>query len=237
MIKTFKDPGMNLDLVVPPGFSKVRFRAYGAGGGSCNGNLGKKGRYATNTISVSPGESFLVHVGGDHGSVAVGGKSAGGWGGGASVVAKYNLSKDEYSIVCVAGGGGGGKESYNITGVEPVFYANGGRGGYAMCTLDVEEGDEFLFKVGDHSLVGPCGGGKGKILSDYECGDGGGGSIVAKRLTNNTSTVVCIAGGGGGGGGNTGDGGVGNSANAPSTYSSFNGEDGIGGSSSGTSSG
>src|SRR5690554_4475054 len=137
-------------------------------------------------------------------------------------------------IICL---GAGGKESYNITGVEPVFYANGGRGGYAMCTLDVEEGDEFLFKVGDHSLVGPCGGGKGKILSDYECGDGGGGSIVAKRLTNNTSTVVCIAGGGGGGGGNTGDGGVGNSANAPSTYSSFNGEDGIGGSSSGTSSG
>ena|SRR5690554_614773 len=209
MIKTFKDPGMNLDLVVPPGFSKVRFRAYGAGGGSCNGNLGKKGRYATNTISVSPGESFLVHVGGDHGSVAVGGKSAGGWGGGASVVAKYNLSKDEYSIVCVAGGGGGAgtltTKTLGVGGLPlpltelPNLVTNGGNGGWP---------DFPPFYDGQDPDIPPD-----DTITPKDNGDGGGfgtletkldpviqTNVILEEKTEIDSNEIPLLSGGGGGG-------------------------------------
>src|SRR5690554_5377675 len=87
-------------------------------------------------------------------------------------------------IVCIGASGRSGEKA-------------GGRGGYAETTLDVEEGDKFLFKVGDYSLIGPCAGGRTRGGTHSL---GGGGSVVAK-VTPTGSEIVCVGGGGGGGGG------------------------------------
>jgi hypothetical protein len=124
--------------VVPKHVFKVTFHAYGAQGGDA-GETGGRGGEASDTLSVKPGQIFIIQVGGmPSGSIfyqfggynggGVGGKGPaqyGGGGGGASDVRKspYKLS----DRLLVAGGGGGGGGADTFCAVEDC--GSGGAGG------------------------------------------------------------------------------------------------------------
>ncbi len=207
--QTFDVPG-TYDFVVPVGVTSLTVDAYGASGGSGDGNpavAGGLGGRTTATIAVTPGETLKVVVGGAGQSwagseTALGGSNGGGdagytfagGGGGASDVRQGGSGLA--NRVVVAGGGGGGGGGGHCDG-----FGTGGDGGGD----DPTEGDA------PHDSTG---GAPGSASSGGEGGDG------ALGLTSNGSDGTAGAGGvgglvleeeggGGGGGGWYGGGGGG----------------------------
>lgn len=135
--ESFDEPG-SYDWVVPDGVTSVTVDAFGAAGGGINYSTnpvpGGLGGRTIATISVTPGETLQVNVGGegqtyDDGDPALGGANGGGdagsygagAGGGASDVRRGGTGLGDRVVVAGGGGGGGGDNA-----CEP---APGGAGG------------------------------------------------------------------------------------------------------------
>jgi hypothetical protein len=206
---TFNFTGSPETFNVPAGVVSITILATGAQGGlgfGASGGAGGLGGRTTATVSVMPGASLTVGVGGvgpngnnviaTAGGFNGGGGSAanGGGGGGASSVRDGTTS-----LVVVGGGGGGGGEEGSIGG-------NGGGGG-AGGGLNANRG-QILGNTGP-------GGGGGQNIG----GVGGNRASGASTNTNGTSGTadqggvggqdLGFVGGGGGGGGYFGGGGGG----------------------------
>lgn len=177
---------------VPPGVCSITIECWGAqgsngvGGNSAAGGLGG---YAAGTLTVIPGTTYNIYVGGQTGWNGGGaggtnsGGGAGGSGGGASDVRAGGTALNNRIIIAGGGGGGGGHGTYSggiCSGAGGVGGGGGGFGGGG----------------------GVCNGTNGSISQG-----GNGGNIGGS----------CVGGNGGGGGGNGGGGGGGGNGGSPGT--------------------
>jgi hypothetical protein len=213
--------GAEQDLVVPAGVTHVTISAYGAAGGapsssfSADHGIGGEGGSTTATISVTPGETLAVFVGGagiaTSGTGGMGGFGGGGvgymngaGGGGASDVRQGGTALA--NRVVVAGGGGGGASGNGGAGGAlfaglgdngsggigggPGAQTGGGLGG----TEPGCAGMAGTLGVGGASSAGGGGGGGGGYYGGgggcgYHGGGGGGGSSFAVPTATGVSTL------------------------------------------------
>ena len=220
--QTFDYTGASQSFVVPAGVASLTVNAYGAQGGSGNcptpgAVTGGKGGLVQATITVTPGETLTVYVGGEGpdavcsthptaGAFNGGGSSDadGGGGGGASDVRRAGTK-----LVIAGGGGGGGSNSAlatlggaggGTTGASGGTPVGGGGGGGGGTPSAGGSGGAAVGFGGTSSSSGSSGtGGTGGRDSDYLNGGGGGGGGY-------------FGGGGGGFGGTSGGGGGGGSS-------------------------
>lgn len=230
--ETFEFSGAAQSFVVPDGVTRITVEAYGAQGGNGtgffgDGGAGGLGGAVTATLTVTPGETLVVMVGGAAESPlytptdfdAPGGYNGGGDGGaditqtsvrGAGGGGASDVRRGAGGLadrIVVAGGGGGGGGGSTVLSSDDGG-AGGGGGGLA--------GAAGAFGVGSGQLWGPGGGGTqvaggagGNATADPDgaagtLGAGGAGAAI-------TSTLSRIGGGGGGGGFFGGGGGESNS--------------------------
>lgn len=143
----FAFTGAQAFFVVPPCVGQVTIRAWGAQGENAlvGGATGGLGGYASGTLSVTPGETLYVYVGGQSGyngggMGGINGNSVfsgppigtyGGYGGGASDVRRGGTALANREIV--AGGGGGAGHNGVWPGCQTAGPGgNGGAGGAAI---------------------------------------------------------------------------------------------------------
>jgi hypothetical protein len=212
--ENFAYTGGEQTFIVPTGVYKMEILAIGGTGGEANTAAGGQAAEVTGVVSVTPGQTLYVEVGGKGETAGEGGKggfngggNGAGGGGGASDVRtaqmSAGLSPDTRLIVAGGGGGGGatGEEAGGAGGAAgnaggEAGYSGGGAGteteggqGASGCELSGEGGDGTLGSGGAGGYsglsTGPGGGGGG----GYYGGGGGGGA--------------CFIGSSGGGGGSS----------------------------------
>ncbi|MFA6458305.1 MAG: LamG-like jellyroll fold domain-containing protein [Patescibacteria group bacterium] len=193
----FAYTGAVQSYTVPAGVTSITITGRGAGGGHMPGSGdGGAGGLSTGTISVTPGATYYIVVGGAGRDVVspYNVPGVGGYGGGAT-----GGTSTQY-----AGGGGGGMtwfSGYNtFAGGTPMLIAGGGGGG----------GDGGLSSVG--GAGGGASGSDGGYISSYGTkGTGGtqttGGSVGGSSGAGGVGIGYQTYGGGGGGGGLYGGGG------------------------------
>jgi Glycine rich protein len=219
--QTFNYTGGEQTFTVPAGVTSLEVLAVGAHGGSA-ADAGGSAAQVTGTLSVTPGETLYVEVGGNgqngnpNGNSGAssggfnGGAAGGGGGGGASDVrtspAADGLSPDDRLIV--AGGGGGSGQSGECTGgtggdaEEPGENGSCGNGGGGAGTPGAGGaggtggcGNGESGELG----VGGLGGGNGfnGVFCDHDVGGGGGGGYYGGG--GGCGAEVAASGGGGDG--------------------------------------
>lgn len=210
--QTFVYTGAPQLYVVPEGVTSITVEARGAQGGSVSTVTGGTGAVVSATISVTPGESIQINVGGsgDHGGWNGGGRG-GTYGGGATDIRRpafstssscaFDLNCQASARILVAGGGGGaaaytsGLFEYAVNGGSSALlgsiggFMNWNAGGSVRPTGDFTRGGQGGTASagglpGNGSLINGQGPSSGSLAQGGESGYGQGG----------------IAGGGGGGG-------------------------------------
>lgn len=216
---TFDYTGDVQTYVVPDGITSIQIECFGAQGQAITVDdfepfsLGGMGGYAVGNLTVTPGETLNIYVGGEGGD-GVGGYNGGGVagfgtgsthssgyagsGGGASDVRQGGATLADRVIV--AGGGGGGGRNYTNGGCVPC--GTGGDGGAGGGTTGVD-GSDPGGGVYDHFNDG-AGGNGGTAVAGGAGGDG------TEGLTGNPGELGIggdgidgtqgVASGGGGGG-------------------------------------
>lgn len=199
---TFNYTGGVQTYVVPSGVTQIQIEALGAQGGdgyvSDSTNTGGRGARASGILSVTPGETLYIYVGGAGAASRNAAQSPGGWNGGG------NGGQDPTQPPSSGGGGGGGSDvRRGGTGLNNrVIVAGGGGGG----------GGGFSAPT---SRYGAAAGLNGATAPDYNGGMGGGGGtqsaggIARGRgavsgsfgVGGRGNTGLNAYGGGGGGGG------------------------------------
>jgi hypothetical protein len=174
-------------FTVPAGITSLTVDAYGAQGG---GALGGPGGRTTFTITVIPGETLTVDVGGQ-GGLPTGGSNGGGAGGLANAGTGPGT------------GGGGGGWSGVSRGATLLVVAGGG-GGYGQPNVNGGAGGGTTGVDGSDG-VGGFGGGGGTQAAGGGGGTGGGtagttGAAGAGGAGGNAMPFENGSGGGGGGG-------------------------------------
>ena len=119
--KTFSYTGGQQVFTVPAGVSQITADVYGAQGGTVNSNAGGLGGYAHGNMTVTPGQTLYIYVGG-HPTSTTGGFNGGGngygsyaeGGGGGSDIRSGGTALSNRIIV--AGGGGGATYSWTTSG-------------------------------------------------------------------------------------------------------------------------
>ncbi len=121
---TFKYTGGEQTFAVPAGVTHIHVESVGGAGGTApaGGTLGGRGAVVSGTVTVTPGHTLYVEVGGA-GAGTTGGFNGGGGqtngdfgggGGGASdvrTIARIEPKTLESRLIVAAGGGGGGSEN------------------------------------------------------------------------------------------------------------------------------
>ncbi len=214
--QTFTNIGNQQNFTVPPCVSSVTIQCWGAQGYSSNPGSypGGMGGYATGVLTVTPGSTLYVFVGGQNGYNGGGtGSNSGGNGGGESDVRVGGTAYSNWVIV--AGGGGGASTASGVAGGQGgnantcsngaagnggSGIGSGGPGGQGTCTNG---------GAGGSSGGGYSGGGGGGGLTSGGGGSGGGGYAnaggdgtqgVGGSRGVNVSYGQCNTGCGGGGG-------------------------------------
>jgi hypothetical protein len=103
---SFEFTGAPQEFVVPAGVTEITIEAWGAGSGQ--GDYIKDGGYAATRLSVTPGETIQINVGGSNGYNGGGSAGTPNAGGGATDVRQRGTTLDDR--VLVAGGAGGPAE-------------------------------------------------------------------------------------------------------------------------------
>lgn len=233
-VLSYPTPG-SYTWAVPNGVTSIQIVATGGGGGGGGagggfiGGLGGNAGIVTTTISVNPGDTLNLFVGGGGGAGGNGGSAyGGGAGGGGSTNVNVNAAT---SSQVIAGGGGGGAGANNVS-------CNGGNGngGNANCSrgagwggsggangiggIGGSDGMQSAPAGGNgNGGAGGLGGANGGSISGGSAGNGSGGGSGGNGALN------CAAGGGGGFGGGgagaelAGGGGGGSTGPAGSTFS------------------
>jgi len=121
--QTFAYTGAGQTFLVPPLVTSVTLEAWGAQGGTNNPAFAaNQGGYATGSLSVTPGETLQVYVGGQPSGAAAGfnggglGESGGAGGGGASDIRQGGAALANRVLVAAGGGGGGIWSSLAVVG-------------------------------------------------------------------------------------------------------------------------
>jgi hypothetical protein len=201
VLQSFNYTGISQSFLVPVGVTSILIDAWGAQGWS-GVNAGGFGGYSKGTLSVTPGETLNIFVGGQgtvanvtltsmgggfngggHGYSNISGATTGG-GGGASDVRKGGTTLTNRVIVAAGGGGsadplgpfGGG--GGNGGGTAGTTAPGGGGAGGTQVTGGVTGG---AFGLGGNATSGYKGGGGGGwygggVSSDAASRGGGGGS-------------------------------------------------------------
>jgi hypothetical protein len=188
---TFAYTGDYYSWTVPAGIVSVTVDAYGAQGGNTPYTLGGgKGGRVQATLTVTPGATAYIYVGGQGASNADGGYNGGGTangvtygasGGGATHIATTpgllsTLSGNQSSVLLVAGGGGG-SGYYNAGGLGGGL--TGGKGADYNATWTGGSGGTQSAggAAGNAYCSSPVAGsfGQGGGNSSYHCTGGGGG--------------------------------------------------------------
>ena len=225
--ETFDYTGSQQTVTVPDWAYQATVECWGAGGGAGgDGGAGRsRGGYARGAVSVSPGETLYLYVGGQGGNgnatpnQSGGGEAAGGgggWNGGAKGGDAYS---DSFGTRGSGGGGGGGTDVRRggTALADRVIVAGGGggagggsfgRGGDGGGTTG-EDGHHNESDIADGQGGTQSAGGTG--VSNGSLGSGGAGDgFTSWNPSDHT------AGGGGGGGYYGGGGGEGESSGAAS---------------------
>jgi len=206
---TFNYTGGMETYTVPAGVTTITVECWGAEGVlglGAAGGTGGLGGYSAGELSVTPGQTINIFVGGQDGynGGGIGGDIGAGNGGGASDVRVGGTTLGDRVIVAGGGGGGGATGCTN-----DLAAGNGGYGGGGAGTDGASSADGF---GGFGGTVG-AGGGAGLGCPGYlglpglADGTGGDGQGCCCSTT--------PGGGGGGGGYVTGGGGGGGSAGTP----------------------
>ena len=212
---SYTSPG-SYSYVVPSGATKLNLTVVGGGGGgggydACPGHSGYPGRIVSGTLTVTPGDTIGIYVGGGGGYGSSGGGASGGGGG---------YSADSYSGGAGsasgpipwsgAGGGGGGATVVTQNSTVIIVAGGGGGGGGGGCNSSGQgqqaysssgstTGGDGTYKSGDGGGAGGGGGGhSGGAGGALQGGDNGGfsGSDGADLLpTGFVSTKGANAGG------------------------------------------
>lgn len=215
--ETFSFTGAYEEFVVPDGVATITVDAYGAAGGdeyAPVGNIGLGGRVQCD-VTVTPGETLRVYVGGAGGNGASGVNGAAGWngggsggpgaggGGGSSDVRRSPYALADRLVVAPGGGGSGGNNGATTTGGGGDGRAATGENGQNGISGPVGGTGGTQLGAGTASGGGANGGlgvgGAGSAVSNPRGGGGGG------------SGYYGAGGGGGGGAGTAGAGGGGGS--------------------------
>lgn len=209
-VATFDFTGSYQDWTVPGGVTSVRINLVGAAGGTEETPPNGYGGLATTldywTLTVTPGETLRIFVGGKgvngtHAGAGVGGYNGGGSGGSAGSIP---------SITSYPAGGGGATDvrRYPYALADRLIVASGGGGGGGNGGGHGGGGGAY---VGGNGGVSPYGGPLGGVGGAP--GAGGTGATGVANGTDGTLGVggdgggVSFRGGGGGGGGLYGGGG------------------------------
>jgi hypothetical protein len=137
----FNFTGAVQTFTVPPGVTQVAIKTWGAQGGANWVNNTNFGGYVKGTVSVTPGQTLYVYVGGQPTTTAGGfngggaGDGAGKGGGGGTDV--RTISNDLNSRLVVAGGGGGAGFWSSLHVVGGVGGGFTGGDGYRNTTSDM----------------------------------------------------------------------------------------------------
>lgn len=212
--QTFVYTGAPQLYVVPEGVTSIDVELRGAQGGNGLGSAtGGLGATVTATISVTPGESIQINVGGsgDHGGWNGGGRG-GPYGGGATDIRRpafstssscaFNLNCAVTSRIAVAGGGGGaasfvvGSTQYEVDGGDAALIGNDG-------TFSNWNAGGSIRPTGDFTRGGLGGTASAGGLAGNGSLSGAGQGPSAGSLAQGGVTGYAqggIAGGGGGGG-------------------------------------
>ena len=213
-------------FTVPDGVTSITVKAWGGGGGGGGGGTGDVGAagagagFTQATISVTPGETLDMYIGGGGGGGEGSNAEAAGGGGGGGY-SDVRRSGTELVLAAGGGGGGGGDDTAGQPGNA------GGVGGGTSGTDAVDEGSTIGGNGGTPSSGGAGGanagtnggsltggnggiGGSGTACGTGECSGGNGGTNGGGTGGNGTTYR---GGGGGGGGGYYGGGGGGGSNN------------------------
>ena len=186
---TFVYTGSWQEWQAPAGVTDATFVVVGAAGGSTPGRPGGSGGGVTSRLSLSPGETVRLYVGGRGGSDTDASSGLGGWNGGGNGAGSNNpggaggggasdVRTFPYSLadrVLVGGGGGGAGSSVTYAATAHGLPGAGGSGG------DLGDGHQGTNVSG--ADVG-AGGGGGATPS----GGGGGGGASAGSLYNGCGT-------------------------------------------------
>jgi len=197
-------------FAVPTGITTIRARMWGAGGGAGSTSAGGGG-FTQAEVTVTPGESILVRVGGAGGASGGAGTNGGGTGGNSGVTGTggggggysgiFRTSVNQANALAMAGGGGGG-------GFNHVGGGGGGTSGQGAPNSGGSGGSQNAGGSGQansNSGTALQGGNGNTSGGERACGAGGGGYFGGG------------AGGSGqqnGGGGGAGSGYIGAAANA-----------------------
>ena len=222
VVEEFNFTGSEQQYVVPSGVTEITVELYGAQGAEPNDRLdnsdGGLGGYVTGVLSVTPGETLYLYVGGEGGTDGTGGYNGGGnggfgsagsscsggdagGGGGASDIRQGGNALSDRTVV--AGGGGGSARDYCNGTCQPCGCGGGGGGaggmtgedgiaayncGFGYAGQGVNFGGGATQAIG--GTAGPQDGGGGNVGTAGTLGQGGNGS----------DGQYDVAGGGGGGG-------------------------------------
>ena len=219
-VTTFSYTGAVQTYIVPPGVTEINIEAWGGQGEDVtelyDPQTGGLGGYATGNLSVTPGETLYIYVGGQGtdgaggfngggtgGLSTAGGGGTGGYagsGGGASDVRQGGM--DLADRVIVAGGGGGaGRDYVNGSCVPCGTGGNGGAGGGTTGT----DGDDPNWSGLLGTFPNPGAGGEGGTPTTGGAGGAGtegtpGGAGVLGIGGDGVPGSQDVASGGGGGG-------------------------------------
>ncbi|NTW22865.1 hypothetical protein HGA34_05010, partial [Candidatus Falkowbacteria bacterium] len=182
---SFGYTGAFVNWIVPTGVTSISVVIRGGGGGSSD-TSGGSSDLASSTLSVTPGATLKIYVGGAGGSRQYynGDDGAGGGSGGfgyANGTGGNNSQNGWGDNYCYASGsGGGGGSSAVVSGSTRLIEAKGGQGGYGYDYDDYDYGEcnyEYFTGGGDG---GPGGG--ATYASSTQAGGGSGsdtnGSVV-----------------------------------------------------------
>ncbi|NBV14360.1 MAG: hypothetical protein EBS07_09880, partial [Sphingobacteriia bacterium] len=183
--QTFNYTGSAQTFVVPTGVTSLTVEAWGAKGGN-SGYTGANGGYTRGTITVTPGQTINVYVGGQ-GALPAGGWNGGGNGGSTSTVGAGGGGASDIRIggsaladrvmVAAGGGGSGGSTIYNATG--------GAGGSGTFCASPYGNGGQG----GGGCAIGGNGGCAGGVANNYGTG-GAGGGLTSGGATSGSGTGV-----------------------------------------------
>jgi len=216
--------GLDVSLTIPAGITSISVKIWGAGGSTVGSDTAGGGAgYTSGTRTVSPGQVYIVSVGGGASSTHIGGYNGGGSvgdnsynltygsGGGGGYSGIFLGSKSFATAIAIAGGGGGGAGNSGglkggagggTTGSDSaggnsgnVWGASGGKGGTQTAGGAAGQGSSNSLYIGSQLQ-----GGRGQPSGGYGPGGGGGGGYYGGGGGYGYYTTVASGGGGGGSG-------------------------------------
>jgi Glycine rich protein len=213
--QTFLYTGVEQMFTVPGGVTSVHVVAIGGVGGDATDSVGGAAAEVSGDITVTPGQTLYVEVGGIGKDIGEGGEGGfngggdgGGGGGGASDVRTSPLASGlapDHRLIVAAGGGGGGGSGPSGTG------ANGGAAGSAGANSELYAGGgagtAIAGGLGAAGCFGSTGGngtlGEGGAGGDPGESSGPGGGGGAGYYGGGGGAGSCEFGSSGGGGGSS----------------------------------